>query len=133
VTEACSTGDTAFLDYGLPNGRVLVTATYYVLAGRGEGTFEPTPEYVHRTADAFRTAFVPGRSCPSSPNPSTRPSKTRSHRPFTGSSGRPIRIAVFPTFYRRVAAHTCTYLLPRRGLRRRRGGVNGSAVGRSVA
>ncbi len=58
MPEACSTSDTAFLDYGLPNGRVLVPATYYVLAARDEGTFEPTPEYVHRIADAFRTAFV---------------------------------------------------------------------------
>ena len=111
MPEACSTSDTAFLDYGLPNGQTLVPATYYVLAGRGEGTFEPTPEYVHRVADAFRTAFVRRAPIPIVPEPvdaAVEDAVTATIHEFTDEAD--LRIAVLPTFYRRVAAYTCTYL-----------------------
>jgi hypothetical protein len=111
VPDACTTSDTAFLDYGLPNGGVLVPATYHVLAGRDEGTFEPTPEYVHRIADAFRTAFVRQAALPVVPEPvdaAIEDAVTATIHEFTREAD--LRTEVLPTFYRRVAAYTCTYL-----------------------
>ncbi|MEF8843045.1 MAG: hypothetical protein V5A62_15715 [Haloarculaceae archaeon] len=111
MTEACSTSDTAFLDYGLPNGQVLVPATYYALAARDEGTFGPTPEYVHRIADTFRTAFVRRAALPVVPEPvdaAVEDAVTPTLHEFTHEAD--LRTEVLPTFYRRVASYTCTYL-----------------------
>jgi hypothetical protein len=111
VPEACTTSDTAFLDYGLPNGGTLVPATYYILAARDGGTFEPTPEYVHRVADAFRTAFVRRAPLPVVPEPvdaAVEDAVTATIHDFVREVD--LRTEVLPTFYRRVAAYTCTYL-----------------------
>ena len=108
---SCSTTDTAFLDYGLPNGEILVPATYYVLVDRGRGTFEPTPEYAHAIADAFRTAFVRRAPLPIVPEPvdaAVEDAVTATLHEFV--HGADLRTRVLPTFYRRVATYTCTYL-----------------------
>lgn len=111
MTETCSTSDAAFLDYGLPNGQVLVPATYYVLSGRDEATYEPSPAYVHRIADAFRTAFVRRADLPVVPEPvdaAVEDAVTATLHEFDGEAD--LRTAVLPTFYRRVASYACTYL-----------------------
>ena len=111
MAETCSTGDAAFPDYGLSNGRVLVPATDYVVSGRGEGTYEPSPAYVHRIADAFRIAFVRRADLPVVPEPvdaAVEDAVTSTLHEFDGDAD--FRTAVLPSFDRRVASYACTYL-----------------------
>jgi len=113
MPTTCTTSDTAFLDYGIESGHTLVPATYYHLAERGDRTVEPTLEYFHRVADAFRTVYVRRADVPVVPDPveaAIEDALTATLHEFGGDDADPnLRTDLLPAFYARVAGYACVY------------------------